>query len=958
MLAAGPEPERAIGRAERILAESRATPDGTEQAAAFVHALAATCATAPFLATWLTRNPSWLSALAAEDYAAPRSPEQLAERLAAARSAAPSDDPSAWLRRFKYYEFARITVRDAWPERLPLERSAETLTELSALADALLAEAERSARREIEESLGGPRFRDRAGREHELGFCVLGLGKLGSAELNYSSDVDLVYVYESTSEGVTHTGPRGGTPVEYFSRLAQRFGAIVADHSDEGFLYRIDLDLRPEGTQSPIVISRTALAGYYEGWADTWEKAAFMKARPVAGDLELGWRCIRDVAPMIYRSSMDFEGVHGIRRLKDRIEQERTSETTGFDVKIGAGGIRDIEFVTQALQLLHGGRMPQLRERSTLRTLEQLSALGLLSERAQQELTTSYLFLRRVENRLQMEHEQQTHRVPVADEARERLARATGYTGTARSALAAFDRDLAAHRERTRSIFSGLLPDAPGERVLDLFVRGAPGLVSLKTTRNTIEALAEHFGRALETATSPERTLNNLARFVEGIGGHRSYYQLLLDRPELVERLVALFDSSNYLSGLLSAHPGLIEPVFSDPSVLLLSRVELEDDLATLRSERIEALGEDQGGLDALRRFQRRQVINVGLLDVSGRTTAAEVEAALTEIAEVCARGALELADSQLATRRARLAAADSLCFLIVGMGKLGSRELGYGSDLDVIFLYDAEDSAPAARMEAADHAVRLAQRWIAALQTTTGEGSCYEIDARLRPSGNQGVLVTSLQGFDDYHRGEGQRAQVWERQALLRARPIAGDSRLMRRFDAIRREVLRQPVDAATRDEIHRVRMRMEEELAREGQSRRDFKTGRGGVLDVESIVQYHQLMAAATHPELCDTLRLPDQLDRLEALGLLAPSHAETLRSGWAFLSELSRRLRIIENRSISDLDTERGDLEAIGLRMGHPPSRRDGGPRRALLAQYRRHTEAIRQVYLATFAPGAED
>lgn len=956
VLAAGPEPERAVGRAERILAEARGTADGTEREAAFVRVLAATCATAPFLASWLTRNPDWLSALAAEDYAGPRLPEQLAERLAAARNAAATDDPSVWLRRFKYYELARITVRDTWPERLPLERSAETLTELSALADALLAEAERGARRGIEASLGAPRFRDAAGRERELGFCVLGLGKLGSAELNYSSDVDLVYVYESPPDGVAHSGPSGVSPVEYFSRLAQRFGAIVTDHSDEGFLYRIDLDLRPEGAQSPIVVSRAALAGYYEGWADTWEKAAFMKARPVAGDLELGWRCIRDLAPMIYRSSMDFEGVRGIRRLKDRIEAEHGIETAGFDVKIGAGGIRDVEFVSQALQLLHGGRMPQLRERSTLRTLEQLSALGLLSDRAQQDLTTSYRFLRRIENRLQMEHEQQTHRVPVADEARERLARAAGYTGTADSALARFDRDLAAHRERTRSIFAGLLPEAPGERALDLFVRGAPSLVALPTTRGMIEELAEHFGGALETATSPERALNNLARFAEVIGGHRSYYQLLLDRPELVDRLVALFDSSNYLSGLLSANPRLIEPVFSDPSVLLLGRAELERDLAALRSERVEALGDEQGGLDALRGFQRRQVINVGLLDVSGRASPVEVATALTEIAEVCACGALELAESQLATRRARLAAADSLCFLIVGMGKLGSRELGYGSDLDVIFLYDTAGSAPAARMEAAEHAVRLAQRWIGALQTTTGEGSCYEIDARLRPSGNQGVLVTSLQGFGDYHRGEAQRAQVWERQALLRARPIAGDPELMQRFDTMRREVLGRPLDASTRDEIHRVRMRMEEELAREGQSRRDFKTGRGGVLDVESVVQYHQLMAAETHPELCDTLPLPDQLERLEALGLLAPSHADTLRRGWAFLSELSRRLRIVENRSISDLDSERGDLEGIALRMGHPPSRRDGGPRRALLARYRRHTEAIRQVYLATFAPRA--
>ncbi|MEO2237327.1 MAG: hypothetical protein ABGW95_03680, partial [Candidatus Poseidoniia archaeon] len=325
LLEAGPEPERASGRAERILAAADAAPDSLEREAAFVRVMAATCATAPFLVPWLTRNPSWLAALAAEDYTAPRSAEQLAGRLAELRDAATGDDPSGWLRRFKYYELTRITVRDAWPEQLPIEHSAETLTELSSLACSILAEAEACARRELAQSHGPPRFKDAEGVEHELGFCVLGLGKLGSAELNYSSDVDLVYVYESTPDGVARDGPSGLSPVEYFTRLGQRLGAIITPRNDEGFLYRIDLDLRPEGSQSALVVSDAALARYYEGWADTWEKAAFMKARPVAGDLELGWRCIRELAPMIYRSSMDFEGVRGIRSLKDRIEHEHAS---------------------------------------------------------------------------------------------------------------------------------------------------------------------------------------------------------------------------------------------------------------------------------------------------------------------------------------------------------------------------------------------------------------------------------------------------------------------------------------------------------------------------------------------------------------------------------------------------------------------------------------------------------
>ena len=955
-LGEGPDPEHARGRAERILEAAAVSSSDDDLPEAFVPVLLGVCSIAPFLATWLMRFPDWLRELASEDYSQPLSRDALAARIAQARDGAGTSDPESWLRRFKYYEFARITVRDAWAEQLPIERSPETLDEISALADALLGEAEACARAEIAERLGPPRYRDDAGTEHELAFCVLGLGKLGSEELNYSSDVDLIYLYGATPDGGTHQGPRDLSPVEYFSRVAQRFGEIVSATTSEGFLYRIDLDLRPNGAQSAIVLSDDALARYYEGWADTWEKAAFMKARPVAGDLALGWRTIRELAPVIYRSAMDFEGVRGIRGLKDKIENEHASESQGFDVKIGAGGIRDIEFVAQALQLLHGGRMPQLRERSTQRTLEQLSALDLIGADAQASLSESYRFLRRVENRLQMENEQQTHRLPLGAPARERIARAFGLRGTAEEVLERFDRDLGTHRERTRSIFAGLLPDAPSDHALELLARGAPALVALPTTRTMIEQLAQNFGRALKASSSPERALNNLARFAEGIGRHRSYYELLIDRPELVDRLVALFDSSNYLSGLLSAHPGLIEPVFSDPDVLLLDRRQLEADWLELRTELSAALGEEEGSLDALRRFQRRQMINVGLLDVSGRVDEAEVGRALTEIAEVCARGALELAETQLAARRARLdpGVADALRFLIVGMGKLGTHELSYGSDLDVIFLYDV-DAPPAQRMEAADYAVRLAQRWISALQTTTGEGSCYEIDARLRPSGNQGVLVTSLSGFHAYHRDEGS-GQAWERQALLRARPIAGDPELAARFDTIRCEVLRQPVNPDVRDEIHRIRTRMEEELARETRGHRDFKAGRGGVLDVESIVQYSQLAAAPEHPELCDTLPLPVQLDRLAALDLLSSEDAETLRLGWAFLTQLSRRLRIVENRSISDLDTERGDLEGLALRMGYESPQREGGARRALLAEYRRHTEAIRAIYLARFASPA--
>ncbi|MEZ4215664.1 MAG: hypothetical protein R3E88_04235 [Myxococcota bacterium] len=965
-LRAGADAAGAATRAANLLervGESEWRPVADERPDAFARVVATVCATAPFLATHVARHAGWLAALAREDASRALTAVEVRARVDA-RIDADSELPvSARLRRAKYYELARITARDAFDDVLPLARSGETLDEISALADALLARAERAASEEVATRLGPPVWRDGRGDAHGLGFCVLGLGKLGSAELNYSSDVDLVYVHAATPDDVAEDGPSGRSPLEYFTRVAQAFGRLVTEATVDGFLYRVDLDLRPEGAQGVLVVSSTALASYYEAWADTWEKAAFMKARPVAGDLALGWRAIRTVAPSIYRSTMDYEGVRAIRSLKDRVEAAHANERDGFDVKLGAGGIRDVEFVAQSMQLLHGGRMPQLRERSTRRTLEQLASLGLLDAASQAALARAYLFLRRVENRLQMVAEQQTHRVPMRDEARLRIARALRARDESDAdALAAFDADLAAERERTRAIFRDVLPEGSRERVLELFERAAPGLLAFPTTRRMLEELAAHLGGELDASASPERALGNCDRFFRSVGANRFYYDLLLDRPELVDRLVALFAASNYLSGLFAAHPRLVEPVFDDPNVLLLDRERLEADHAALHAEFTRGDDDVEGALDALRRFQARQVINVGLLDVSGAIDGAAVEHALTDVAEVCAQRALEIANAQLAARRARLAAGASLRFLVVGMGKLGTRELSYGSDLDVIFLYDAEGASEADRLEAGDHCARLAQKWMGTLQTRTAEGSCYEIDARLRPSGNQGVLVTSMDGFAAYHEGGERGAAGWERQALLRARPIAGDAGLAERFERVRTSVLTRPLPATPpgdlaelRGEIHRIRMRMEQELARETTRRRDFKTGRGGVLDVESVVQYRQLAAAARHPALCEPVPLALQLERLEALGEISASDAETLREGWRFLKDLSRALRIVENRSISDLDEEQGDLEGLALRLGYASVQREGGARRALLADYRRHTDAIRRVYTATFGDG---
>lgn len=944
-LARAPDPERATRLAERVL---EAAPPELDEAG-LARVLYACCGVAPFLAPWLVRHPDWLAALASDDLRAPLARAPLEAALAQALAEAPDAEAARVLRETKYRALARIVTRDCTEEIVPLARSGETLAELTLLAEVLLEAALRVARARVASRLGPPLWSGADGPPAR--FCVLGLGKLGGEELNFSSDVDLVYVYEAVAAG---RGPQERAPADYWTRVIQELAALVSAETAQRFLYRIDLDLRPEGELGPPVVSDEALVAYYESAADHWEKVAFMKARPVAGDLELGWRAVRAVAPMIYHAAMDWAGVQRIRSLKDEIGRRRGTRGQGFDVKLDPGGIRDVEFVAQAMQLLHGGRIPQLRDRSTQRALQRLAEVKLLPAEEAEALLDAYRFLRRVENRLQMEEEHQVHRVPQRPEPLRRLARAMGFLGE--DAAERFGAALEERRARALAFVARLRAEGDADEVLALFLRHQRRLVGAPATRPMMEALAEAFAREIAASADPALAMANLDRFVEGVGARRFYYELLLDRPELVGRLAALFASSRWLSQTLASHPRLIEPLFADPELLLLDRAQLRADLASLRRECAEAAGGAgyESDLDALRLFVHRQVMNVGLLDVDEKVGRADCERALTEVAEVTLEAALEVARREVERARPPGPAAAAARFLVVGMGKLASRELSYGSDLDLIFLYDLPPEHDDDRLAAQEHCVRVAQRLISVLETPTAEGICYEIDSRLRPSGNQGALVTSLAGIAAYYEGE---AQLWERQALLRARPVAGDAEAGARFEAVRRAALRRPLPPDVAAEIHRIRVRMETELARETHGHRDLKRGRGGLLDVETVVQWLQLRHGGEAPELLDVERTETLIERLAARGLLSRAHAEVLARGWDFLQRLASRLRIVENRSISELDARGSQLDAVARRLGYAAGAREASARSALLRDYARHTEAIRSVYVEVLGVGGE-
>ncbi|MEO8604355.1 MAG: hypothetical protein ABI629_17405 [bacterium] len=946
-VAASADPLRAATLAPEMLAAGAAAlATNWPTAADTAVRLAATFAgAAPFLAPFFVRHADWLARLAGDSLELPRDAATYVTRLNASLHGVADADTADALRHFKYYELARLTARDLWAAPDDVAATAAVLGELSHLADALLDAALRRAVARVALRYGPPHWSGAEGDAVSPAFVILGMGKLGGEELNYSSDVDLIYVRESRR---CDGGPNGLSPDEYFGRVAQEFARLVSDVSGEGFLYRIDLDLRPEGQSGPLIVPSDTLSDYYDAWAATWEKAAFMKARPVAGDRAFGWRVIRAISPIIYRSSMDYAGVAAIRMMKEKVEQDLERRGGTFNVKVGAGGIRDVELVVQALQLLHGGRIPQVRLRSTQQALTALAEVDVLPRAAAADLHRAYAFLRRTENRLQMDGERQTHRLPAEPAALVRLGRALGFSGD--DPAADFATALEAQRERVRAAFATLFAEDGTAQLLDVFQRHVPQLFAQPATRAQIEQLAAAFARAIAGAADPDRAMNNLDRFIAGIGARAFYYQLLVDRLELVDRLAALFAASEYLSGILATHPRLIEPIFSDPNVLVLPPAALRTGLEQIRAD-VAGEGRDDASeveLDALRLFHHRELVNIGLLDLTEKITSAEAEAGLSDLAEVSVEAALEVARRELAKRAPAPSGGE---FLVVGMGKLASRELTYGSDLDVIFLYDRPAADDGALLEAQEHSARLAQKLIWALQTRTREGACYQIDARLRPSGNQGLLVTSLSSFAHYHAGS---AQMWERQALLRARPIAGGAQLAAAFLALRQGILLRPLPPDAAAEIHRLRQRMEVELADEHDGRRDFKTGRGGLLDVETIVQFLQLRHGAAHPELLAVDRTDAQLDRLASLGLLGAADADALRRGWAFLQRLSSRLRIVENRSISDLDEERGDLDGLARRLGYTSPQRAGGARRALLDDYRLHTMAIRAIYDRVLTP----
>lgn len=819
------------------------------------------------------------------------------------------------LRLFRREQMVRIVWRDL--SGAPLD---ETMEQLSALADAVVRRTLDLLYRWAVDRHGIPR--DPEGTRQQL--LVLGMGKLGARELNLSSDIDLIFVYPAQGEV---DGPRWLSNEQFFTRLCQQLIKALNSQTADGFVFRVDTRLRPFGEAGPLAISFAAMEHYYESQAREWERYAMIKARVVAGPEAPARQLMEMLRPFVYRRYLDFGAIESIREMKRLISSELRRKGMADNIKLGPGGIREIEFIGQAFQLIRGGRDRALQVRPILQVLELLRQRELLPDYVVGELGGAYRFLRLVENRLQAWRDQQTHLLPGDDAGRLRLARSMGFDD-----WDGFFGVLERHRQRVQGHFdkvfaSPQVEEEGDERPMRLvweqrlepeqaaalleqagFPDGAAVLARLERFRDShacrhmgsrgrerLDQLMPLLLEAVAAADGPEATLERLLRLLEAIARRTAYLSLLVENPVVLSQLVRLFGASPWIARQVTQFPLLLDEML-DPRRLYspLRRDELGAELDTLLSSVEEDDLEQQ--MERLRQFANSNKLRVAAADITGAIPLMVVSDYLTDIAETVIRRVLELAWEELVRRHGRPAgvAVGETGFTVIGYGKLGGIELGYGSDLDMVFLHATEDqnAMTGGGRPVANEVfyARLGQRMIHIFTARTPSGLLYETDMRLRPNGNSGMLVSSLTAYRRYQLND---AWTWEHQALLRARPVAGDPALMERFQVIRREVLARPRSPETlRREVREMREKMRAGTDRSGPGGFDIKQGRGGIADIEFMVQYCVLRWAGDHPDLLDWT---DNIRLLEGLGRhrLLPAPAVSA------LGDAYRALRAVYHR-----------------------------------------------------------
>ena len=906
--------------------------DACQQSSPASESLERVLACSEFISQTCLRQPQQLIELLqsgdlTESYSAEQMTQALSEILL---SVGDENALHQQLRRFRRREMVRIAWRDiaGWA---PLD---ETLYDLSHLADACVdLSLEKLYTWQCTE-MGTPC--NGVGEAQQM--VILGMGKLGAYELNYSSDIDLIYCFPEAGE--TQGGPRVVANEQFFARLSQRLTQAINNPTADGFVFRVDLRLRPFGDSGPPVMSFAGMESYYTSHGREWERYAMVKARVIAGDKQSGGELMAMLRPFVYRRYLDYGAYENLREMKEMIAQEVKRKGMEDNVKLGPGGIREVEFIGQAFQLIRGGQDTALQERQIRKVLALLQERDLLPAYVVEELDRCYIFLRDAEHRLQQWRDEQTQMLPTDEEGQVRLAYAMGF-----ESWQSFRTELDGVMSRVHGHFMQVFAapqaettehDDSGNELLALWqglqdqdesidilmklgfpaaeeaLRQVTGLrnsrvysLLSKNGKSRMDRLMPLLISAIGISEQPMQTLTRILGLLEKIARRTAYLALLVENPLALSQLVRLCSASPWISRQLGQFPMLLDELLDTRTLYVPpARDELEVELRR-RMAKVDA--EDlETQMEVLRHFHHANMLRVAAADVVDAIPLMVVSDHLTDLAEVVLAEVLDLAWWYLISRHGRpVCSSDgTVCeqgFAIVAYGKLGGLELGYGSDLDIIFLHgsESEDQMTAGEKPVANAVffARLAQRIIHMLTALTPSGQLYEVDTRLRPSGASGLMVSSLAAFEQYQL---EKAWTWEHQALVRARVVAGDMLIASAFENIRKKVLcmsRQ--ESKLKHEVSEMREKMRSSLGSNNSTEFDIKQDRGGIADIEFISQYGVLAWAQKHPELVtytDNIRV---LDTLEEAGLFSSEDTDQLQQAYKSYRQLVHRMKLQEQK-----------------------------------------------------------
>ena len=802
------------------------------------------------------------------------------------------------------------------------------------------------------------------------------MGKLGGRELNYSSDIDLIYIYTSSQGETRSTSESSITSIsnhEYFTKLALDITKSLHEITSDGNVFRVDLELRPEGNSGEIVNSLTSCEIYYQSWGRTWERQALIKARVSAGSENLGKEFFEMIEPFIYRRSLDFEAIEEIKSMKYQINKSLKGKHSKGNIKLGFGGIREVEFTIQAYQLLLGGRDKSLRVRDSLGAMKTLYEKNILTEADHNHLREAYIFLRNLENRVQITFGLQTYLLPdneidlavlarkmrIAGDSQKNLAdnlmkeyeTHTRFVGTlfaeqfvekekreaAETLSSEWDRSRIGEEQFTESMLAEIpfLPDPKRTyRFLKSFRDGTqfshPSVQSIQEFYSIIPKIFQQCRRV----PKPDAAIENLCRFVEATGARESFLSLFQSNEKFLELLLILFGSSGMLSQILIKRPDLVD-VLTDMEAIY--RFKLAEKIQEDLNSALKTSPDFESKSLGLRRTKQAEELRIGVRYLIKEADLAGTLEDLSNLADVFLQTVYRIACEEQKS-------GNHNDFCIIGMGKLGGHELNFGSDLDVLLVYDEGESDPPPEGFSGYYSA-LSQMIYKLTSEMTSAGYAYKIDTELRPEGDAGALVLSVQGYEKYFKS---RARIWEQQALVRARFVAGNAEVGKKFiEAVHQFVYQDKFEYGSLIEISRLRERMEQELAKESTKGKNVKLGFGGLADIEFAVQIIQLMHGKKFPRLRQTNTL-SALKSFVALGLIDQDMAEELQDSYLFLRNLECALRIIRQTPTNTLPKDNKELAPLARLLGYEDAEIQAG---SLLIDYDRHTQRVRKHYRKT-------